>query len=281
MGSGLGGRTDTVEEGRSRRRLLRSVRTGVTVFVSLVAVGAGVDAAPVSVRFPEGTVYGTLTLKSLNGVTLAHGELIQTLRGDLVDSRLTFQFEDGSLYDETVVFTQQKVFRMVSYRLIQRGRSFPEATDLTFQRETGTYQLRFRKNPKDAEQTFAGKLDLPADLYNGMASILIKNLPPGATGTAHLLAFTPEPRLLTMALRPAGQNEFFIGSASRQALRYHVKLELGGVPGLVATVIGKQPPDLYYWIAGGQAPAFLKFEGPFYLRGPIWRIELTAPRWPK
>lgn len=266
---------------RSRRRLLRSARTGVTVFVSLVALGARVDAAPVSVRFPEGTVYGTLTLKSLNGVTLAHGELIQTLRGDLVDSRLTFQFKDGSLYDETVVFSQQKVFRMVSYRLIQRGRSFPAATNLTFQQATGTYQLRVRKHPKDAEETFAGKLDLPADLYNGMASILIKNLPPGVTGTAHLLAFTPEPRLLTMALLPAGQSEFFVGSASRQALRYLVKLELGGVPGLIATVIGKQPPDLYYWIVGGQAPAFLKFEGPFYLHGPIWRIELTAPRWPK
>jgi hypothetical protein len=24
----------------------------------------------------------------------------------------------------------------------------------------------------------------------------------------------------------------------------------------------------------------VKFEGPFFVAGPIWRIELFAPRWP-
>ena len=29
----------------------------------------------------------------------------------------------------------------------------------------------------------------------------------------------------------------------------------------------------------GAAPAFVKFEGPMFLNGPPWRIELTGPRW--
>jgi hypothetical protein len=32
-------------------------------------------------------------------------------------------------------------------------------------------------------------------------------------------------------------------------------------------------PDLKCWIAGGEAPAFLRFEGPLYFMGPIWRID--------
>lgn len=50
---------------------------------------------------------------------------------------------------------------------------------------------------------------------------------------------------------------------------------------LVASIFGKDPPDVRYWIAGGPAPAFVKFEGPMFLKGPRWRVELSAPRWPE
>ena len=46
-------------------------------------------------------------------------------------------------------------------------------------------------------------------------------------------------------------------------------------------VVGKDPPDLKFWVLGGIPPAFVKFEGPFFAQGPTWRIELFAPRWPK
>ena len=38
-----------------------------------------------------------------------------------------FRFKDGSLWDETVVFTQERVFTLQSYRLRQTGAVFPEA----------------------------------------------------------------------------------------------------------------------------------------------------------
>jgi len=56
-----------------------------------------------------------------------------------------------------------------------------------------------------------------------------------------------------------------------------VKVELGGVAGVVAPLIGKQPQDTHVWILGGKAPAFVKMEGPLYQGAPIWRIELTKP----
>jgi hypothetical protein len=53
-----------------------------------------------------------------------------------------------------------------------------------------------------------------------------------------------------------------------------VKVKIGGIAGLVAPLVGKQPPDLHVWIKGGEVPAFVKFEGPIYNGGPVWRVEL-------
>src|SRR4051812_36833052 len=80
---------------------------------------------PVKVRHTEGLLHGFLALHSLDGITLADGDLLQTSRGDRVTARLVFRFKDGSLHDETVVFTQHRVFRVVSFHLIQKGPSFP------------------------------------------------------------------------------------------------------------------------------------------------------------
>ena len=249
------------------------------VFFSILLTDAA-HAEPIKVRTPEGGARGFLALSATNGETLAHGGLVQTLRRGLVDSRLTFHFKDGSLYDETVVFSQKDVFTLVSYRLLQQGPSFPGVADVSFERASGRYKARLKEKDKE-EQTLEGRLDLPPDLYNGMASILLKNLSPEQSVRGHMLAFTPKPRLLKMELKPEGADKFLIGASSHPATRYLVDLEIGGMMGVLASVVGKEPPDLRYWITPGPQRAFVKFEGPFYLNGPVWRIELTAPRWPK
>ena len=63
----------------------------------------------------------------------------------------------------------------------------------------------------------------------------------------------------------------------RHALR--AKVDIGGLSGLLAPLLGKQPPDSHVWILGGEAPAFVKAEQPLYLGGPVWRIELVSPVW--
>ncbi|MEO6966340.1 MAG: hypothetical protein ABI076_10665, partial [Acidobacteriaceae bacterium] len=64
-----------------------------------------------------------------------------------------------------------------------------------------------------------------------------------------------------------------------KATQYVLKTEIGGVAGLVAPLIGKEPKDIHIWILGGIAPAFVKLEGQLYQGGPMWRIELTSPTW--
>jgi len=72
---------------------------------------------------------------------------------------------------------------------------------------------------------------------------------------------------------------FSTGGAARAATHYAVKVEIGGLSGWLAPLVGKQPPDSHVWILNGEAPAFVKSEGPLYFGGPIWRIELTCPVW--
>ena len=227
----------------------------------------------VPVRTPESATHAFLVLRSTDGKDLASGEVVQTVRGARVESRLTFRFKDGSLSDETIVFSQRKVFSLESYRQVQRGPSFPTPIEVFFERATGQYRA------KSGDDTAEGRLELPPDVHNGMTGLLLKNLPPGGAARGHLVAFTPKPVILASELKPEGQDQYAFGNQTGQARRYVVTLDITGVKGVVASVIGKTPPELRYWISASRAPAFLKFEGPMFMEGPRWRIELSVPRW--
>ena len=73
---------------------------------------AGVCSAgqAVQVRHIEGLVHGFLALSTLDGQRIADGDLIQLAHGGRVTSRLAFHFKDGSLHEETAVFSQRAIF---------------------------------------------------------------------------------------------------------------------------------------------------------------------------
>ena len=68
---------------------------------------------------------------------------------------------------------------------------------------------------------------------------------------------------------------------AREAMHFSVHVDLGGVTGALAGLLGKQPPDMQVWILEGEAPAFVKLEGPLAPGSPVWRIELASPTWSK
>jgi hypothetical protein len=250
------------------------------VVLAGVLWATGGAAEPQRVRLPEGNVHGFLMVRTLAGEVIAYGELVQQPTRGLLTSRMLLHFTDGSLYDETVAFSQKGVFRLERYQLVQRGPSFPQAT-ITFERKSGQYRVQQQVQKDSAQKTASGPLAMPPDLYNGMATTLMKNLPRGTSATVQMVAFTPEPRLLTMELRPEGEEKVLLGKDAKTVVRYRVKLELGGLTGLIAPMLGMQPPDLHYWLVMGDVPAFVRFEGPMFLHGPVWRLELTTVQWPK
>lgn len=251
----------------------------VLVAVALLAA-TPVAAEPVKVRLQEGNSRGFLALRPPGDDPIAYGELGQKPAGRFLASRLLLNFKDGSVYDETVTFSQNGVFRLEAYRLTQRGPSFP-LTEVAFDRRSGRYTARTQDSKEGKAQTSSGVLEMPDDLYNGMALTLLKNLPAGATRAAHMVVFTPKPRLIKMGLAQEGTDSARVGGATRRANRYLVKLEVGGLTGVLATIAGKDPPDLRYWLIPGDVPAFGKFEGAMFLKGPTWRIEQIPIEWPR
>jgi hypothetical protein len=123
-------------------------------------------------------------------------------------------------------------------------------------------------------------LDLPTDLANGIVQTVLKNANPSVPPKSlPYLAATPKPRLINLKVAVAGADSFTSGRVRRRATHYVLKVDLGGVSGLVAPIIGKQPPDSHIWILNGDVPAFVRAEQPFFADGPLWSIELTAPQW--
>jgi hypothetical protein len=217
----------------------------------------------------------------MDGTAIADGDLIQSARAGRVTSRLTFRFKDGSLHDETAVFTQRRHFRLVSSHLVQKGPTFPSPLELSIDATTGRVDVRYGDESGETKVE-SQRLDLPPDLANGLVLTLLKNVSAGAPPKSlSFVAATPKPRLVKLEIQEAGRERFSTGRAVRRATHYVVKVDIGGLSGLLARVFGKQPPDSHVWILGGDAPAFVKSEQPLYVGGPIWRIELVSPVWPR
>jgi hypothetical protein len=221
--------------------------------------------APIAVQYQEGLVRAFPVLRTMDNETLAQGDFAQVARGDQVTARLVFRFEDGSLYDETVVYSQRNRFTLLNYRIVQRGPSFPETLEASIDRQTGRYEVRYRADEESAEEHLSGTLALPDDAYNGMLSLIVKNLRPGASETVSIVAFTPKPRVVTLQLLPLATERVPAG----EVVRYHIRPKLG----LFASLLVTDVPDTRIWILPGETPAFLKAEGPLYFMGPIWRVE--------
>jgi hypothetical protein len=234
-------------------------------------------AEPVNVRYVEGMVHGFLVLRTPEGKTLAMGDLVQLSHGDRITTKLVFHFKDGSIDDETTVYSQRGTFRLLKYHHIQKGPSFGHPLDLSIDTATGQVTVHtFNKDGKEDVKT--EHVDMPADLANGMISTLLINLPRDVSQTKFsMLVATPKPRVVKLAISPDGDNALSIQGSRLEAKRYLIKVEIGGVSGVVAPLVGKQPADTHVWILGGEAPTFLKSLGPTQQDGPIWSTELTGP----
>ena len=265
---------------RSNRLDLRSSLRLVFLLACLLQPIA-LFAETVPVRYPEGVSHGYLVLRTLQGKPIADGDLTQMVRGDRVTSRMRFRFKDGSIYEETTVFSQHDTIRLVSDHVLQKGPTFQKQMETAIDATSGAITVRYTEDGK--EKVVTERLELPADVANGVLFTLLKNVQRSTPmTTVSYVATTPKPRLVHLEIIPQGEEPFSNGIYEHRAVRYVVKVKIGGVAGVVAPLVGKQPPDTRAWILGDDAPAFVKFEGPLYGDGPIWRMELAVPtRWPR
>jgi hypothetical protein len=81
---------------------------------------------------------------------------------------------------------------------------------------------------------------------------------------------------------PNGTQRLVTEENPRQAVRYALRPKLGAALRIFATLLGKAPADQECVILTEEVPAFVRCDvrcdGPLYLKGPVWRIEITSAR---
>jgi hypothetical protein len=249
-----------------------------TVAAILLPGASPASADPVRVRHEEGVTFGFLVLRNLNGEVLAHGELKQVVKpGDpVLMADLQFQFKDGSLYREVTKFTQDRVFRLVSDQVVEKGPAFKQDSESWIDAEAG--KVTVKTMDKGKEKTVTKRLDVPRDAANGLLFTIAKNLDPSAAETVlSMVAASDKPRVVQLHITPSQEKEVHEGPLTYKAQHYVVHVKIPGAAGVVAPLIGRKPPDVHLWILKSESPTFVEFEGPLSEDTPVWRIELAAP----
>jgi len=231
---------------------------------------------PVAVRFSEGSTHGFLELRADNDSVIGSGTLLQVPKDKYIESRLLLSFHDGSRFEETTRYTQHSTFRLVWYRLVQKGPAFERDLDATLD-VSGKWTVKTTSHKDGEADSSSGQLELPADISNGMPLVLAKNLRAGDTNDVHVVAFTPKPQLIGLRVASAGRDSVLFGGNRLAVAHYLLKPRVGGVKGVLGKLLGKIPPDSEMWIVTEDVPTFLAFRGPMYT-GPVWRLRLAAPR---
>ena len=186
-------------------RLRRGVRrSSSAVLLASAILTSTASGEPVPVRHTEGLVHGFLTLRTLNGTTLADGDLIQTARGATVTSRLVFRFKDGSIHEETAMFSQRGHFRLLKDHLVQKGPAFPRPLDMSIDATTGEVVVRYTDDDGKAK-TESEHVQFDPDLANGILLALLKNVRPDrAPKSVTFVAPTPKPEVVKLGDRRCG-----------------------------------------------------------------------------
>ena len=254
-----------------------SFRPLVLLLLSLVLTAAAAHAYPVRARLKQGVGHIFLLILDENGKTMATGESLQSVKNYTVTTRTTFHFRDGSIDDETTVFEQRVNLRVLSDDHLQRGPAFPHPMEIRIEAERG----RVIVHDLESGKTSTHDMKIPFDLANGIVTQVLQNLSPDAAETkvSYVLP-TSKPRLATLVISRAGEGTYTLGGDRKTAKKLQLKVDLGGIAGVIAPIIGKEPKPTYVWMAGGEISMFIRIQTQFYEGAPLWTIQQTAPAWP-
>ncbi len=223
---------------------------------------------------------GFVTVRSLDGKQIGFGILNQSVHGMRITDHMTYRFHDGSLDDETAVFSESKEFTLISDHHLQRGPLFPHPIDLTTNAAGETTNRTIDSDGKVRLET--SHVDLQSGMaVEGMMCTLMANLHP-ETQSLKLLTLSPtsKPRLFQFVITPEGHGTFHIAGASQTASIFRLKTDLGGIAGVVAPILDKQPEDIFIWVLEGESPLSVRAIAQLSDGGPLLDIQLAGATFP-
>ena len=120
-------------------------------------------------------------------------------------------------------------------------------------------------------------INLPDDLANGFVGTLLLNVPPNKTPfRGGILAPVFGGRLIRILISPEGEQPFQKSGQTLKATVFRIHPELGGILGMIATLVSLQPKDVMVWILEGEKPAVVRLVGQLGGSGPVLSSELEG-----
>ena len=241
-----------------------------------IALGAVAPAEQISVKHIQLPMHRFMVTRSDAGKIIANGEFSQAVQGDEVTMRLTYKFVDGSIDDETTTYKQQGTFRLVRDHHIQKGPFFAKPVDFTVEAATGIASSRTTdKNGNIHIENH--HIDVPDDLANGFVGTLLLNAPENTTPfRVGMLVPVNGARLIRILISPEGEQIFHTTGQTRRVMVYRIHPELGGIVGMIASLIGLQPKDVMVWVLEGEEPAVVRIVGQLGGYGPVVNSQLEG-----
>jgi len=258
------------------RSMLRSACLAALLLASsFVAANAQME-----VKHAVGALHGFLVIRSEGGVDIGSGEIFAFAEGDRVTIKTVYRFRDGSLDEETAIFTQRKTFQLVSDHHIQQGRFFPKPSDITVE---GNGQVTLRSIDKDGKaKVETTKMDVSPALSNGVVGTILQNITPARPEfKLDMIVPAGKPRAIKLDVVPVGKQSVRIAGLRRDTTVFRLKTEIGGVAGVIAPIVGKQPPDIFISMIEGEVPVIVRILGPLAEGTAVVDIQLAGATFPR
>jgi hypothetical protein len=88
-------------------------------------------------------------------------------------------------------------------------------------------------------------------------------------------------RLIRILISPEGEQPFHKTGQTLKATVFRIHPELGGILGVIATLLGLQPKDVMVWVLEGEEPAVVRVVGQLGGFGPLVSSELEGTSFEK
>lgn len=224
-----------------------------------MAIVAAVPARAIEWTHFETAVRGYPVMRDANGRHLADGEFVQWLGKDGLHVQITYTGAKGKRMQETIVMQQRPELIQNAWRWREIERGTPVRTfDINFATGAATAtkiengETKRWSDTLDVERgtTFAGfGFSMAA---KALRERLVKR---GETVELTAVGFTPDPKVVTVALSYAGRQTLRMAGRAIPADHFVVHPKIPAIARLFVKV-----PDAHIWLTAPPA-GFLRFEG--------------------
>ena len=250
----------------------KQLRSLVILIAIALAVLATIPARAIEWKQFETAVRGYPVMRDASGSRIADGNFVQWIEQDGLHVQITYVSDNGRRFEETIVMQQRPELVQTRWKWRELQRAKPIRTfEINFTSGAATAM----KEEKGEMKRWSDTLDVSRGTtfagfgFSMAAKALRERLIAGETVDLKAVGFTPQPRVVTVALSYGGRDTIRMSGRTIPADHFIVHPKIPAIAKLFVKV-----PDAHIWLTTPPA-GFLRYEGALAEQGDqLVRIDL-------